>query len=1204
MNYKSLDRKQRYGIRKFAVGAASVVIGTVVFGANPVLAQEQANAAGANTETVEPGQGLSELPKEASSGDLAHLDKDLAGKLAAAQDNGVEVDQDHLKKNESAESETPSSTETPAEEANKEEESEDQGAIPRDYYSRDLKNANPVLEKEDVETNAANGQRVDLSNELDKLRQLKNATVHMEFKPDASAPRFYNLFSVSSDTKENEYFTMSVLDNTALIEGRGANGEQFYDKYTDAPLKVRPGQWNSVTFTVEQPTTELPHGRVRLYVNGVLSRTSLKSGNFIKDMPDVNQAQLGSTKRGNKTVWASNLQVRNLTVYDRALSPDEVQTRSQLFERGELEQKLPEGAKVTEKEDVFEGGRNNQPNKDGIKSYRIPALLKTDKGTLIAGTDERRLHHSDWGDIGMVVRRSSDNGKTWGDRIVISNPRDNEHAKHADWPSPVNIDMALVQDPETKRIFAIYDMFLESKAVFSLPGQAPKAYEQVGDKVYQVLYKQGESGRYTIRENGEVFDPQNRKTDYRVVVDPKKPAYSDKGDLYKGNELIGNIYFEYSEKNIFRVSNTNYLWMSYSDDDGKTWSAPKDITHGIRKDWMHFLGTGPGTGIALRTGPHKGRLVIPVYTTNNVSYLSGSQSSRVIYSDDHGETWQAGEAVNDNRPVGNQTIHSSTMNNPGAQNTESTVVQLNNGDLKLFMRGLTGDLQVATSHDGGATWDKEIKRYPQVKDVYVQMSAIHTMHEGKEYILLSNAGGPGRNNGLVHLARVEENGELTWLKHNPIQSGKFAYNSLQELGNGEYGLLYEHADGNQNDYTLSYKKFNWDFLSKDRISPKEAKVKYAIQKWPGIIAMEFDSEVLVNKAPTLQLANGKTATFMTQYDTKTLLFTIDPEDMGQRITGLAEGAIESMHNLPVSLAGSKLSDGINGSEAAIHEVPEFTGSVNAEEAPVAEIPEYTGPLATVGEEPAPTVEKTEFTGGVNAEEAPVAEMPEYTGPLATVGEEPAPTVEKTEFTGGVNAEEAPVAEMPEYTGPLATVGEEPAPTVEKTEFTGGVNAEEAPVAEMPEYTGPLSTVGEEAAPTVEKPEFTGGVNAVEAAVHELPEFKGGVNAVLAASNELPEYRGGANFVLAASNDLPEYKGGVNGAEAAVHEVPEYKGDTNLVLAAADNKLSLGQDVTYQAPAVKQTGLPNTGSKETNSLISLGLAGVLLSLFAFGKKRKE
>ena len=1093
MNYKSLDRKQRYGIRKFAVGAASVVIGTVVFGANPVLAQEQANAAGANTETVEHGQGLSELPKEVSSGDLAHLDKDLAGKLAAAQDNGVEVDQDHLKKNESAESETPSSTETPAEEANKEEESEDRGAIPRDYYSRDLKNANPVLEKEDVETNAANGQRVDLSSELDKLKQLKNATVHMEFKPDASAPRFYNLFSVSSDTKENEYFTMSVLDNTALIEGRGANGEQFYDKYTDAPLKVRPGQWNSVTFTVEQPTAELPHGRVRLYVNGVLSRTSLKSGNFIKDMPDVNQAQLGATKRGKKTVWASNLQVRNLTVYDRALSPDEVQTRSQLFERGELEQKLPEGAKVTEKEDVFEGGRNNQPNKDGIKSYRIPALLKTDKGTLIAGADERRLHSSDWGDIGMVIRRSEDNGKTWGDRVTITNLRDNPRASDPSIGSPVNIDMTLTQDPETKRIFAIYDMFPEGKGIFGMSSQKEEAYKEINGKTYQLLYREGEQEAYTIRENGTVYTPDGKATDYRVVVDPVKPAYSDKGDLYKGDQLLGNIYFTTNKTSPFRIAKDSYLWMSYSDDDGKTWSAPQDITPMVKADWMKFLGVGPGVGITLRTGPHKGRIVVPVYTTNRANHLNGSQSSRIIYSDDHGKTWHMGGGVNDNRTLYDGTVvDSSTMSNYYAQNTEASVVQLNNGDLKLFMRGLTEDLQVATSHDGGLTWDNNVERY-DVPDVYVQMAATHTVQNGKEYILLANANGPGRKNGYIRVARVEEDGQLTWLHHHLIQEGEYAYNSLQQIGPDEFGLLYEHHAPGGVPYTLSFKKFNWDFLTKERVSPKEAKVKYAIQKWPGIIAMEFDSEVLVNKAPTLQLANGKTATFMTQYDTKTLLFTIDPEDMGQRITGLAEGAIESMHNLPVSLAGSKLSDGINGSEVAIHEVPEFTG---------------------------------------------------------------------------------------------------------------GVNAEEAAVAEIPEYTGPLATVGEEVAPTVEKPEFTGGVNAVEAAVHEIPEFKGGVNAVQAASNEVPEYSGGANFVLAASNDLPEYKGGVNGAEAAVHEVPEYKGDTNIVLAAADNKLSLGQDVTYQAPAAKQDELPNTGSKETSSLISLGLAGVLLSLFAFGKKRKE
>ncbi|MFB4007058.1 SIALI-17 repeat-containing surface protein, partial [Streptococcus pneumoniae] len=1243
MNQKNFDRKQRYGIRKFAVGVASVTIGAVVFGVNPVLANEQGNSTVTAAENN--NQGLSELPKEASSGSLAHLDSELAGKLATAKDNGVEVDQDKLKKNETTEAETTTPTNKPAAEntpapadktetasatteaSNKDQDKEEEGVIPRDYYARELKNVNTVVEKEDVETNPSNGQRVDMKEELYKLQKLQNATIHMEFKPDASAPRFYNLFSVSSDTKVNEYFTMAILDNTAIVEGRDANGNQFYGDYKTAPLKIKPGQWNSVTFTVERPNADQPKGQVRVYVNGVLSRTSPQSGRFIQDMPDVNHVQIGTTKRTGKNFWGANLKVRNLTVYDRALSPEEVKKRSQLFERGELEKKLPEGAEVTAKLDVFEGGENRKPNKDGIASYRIPALLKTDKGTLIAGTDERRLHHSDWGDIGMVVRRSDDKGKTWGNRIVISNPRDNEKARNPEWPSPVNIDMALVQDPKTKRIFAIYDMFLEGKAVFSLPGKAPQAYEQIGDKVYQILYKQGDAGRYTIRENGEVFDPENRKTEYRVVVDPKKPAYSDKGDLYKGEELIGNIYFEYSDKNIFRVSNTNYLWMSYSDDDGKTWSAPKDITYGIRKDWMHFLGTGPGTGIALHSGPHKGRLVIPAYTTNNVSYLSGSQSSRVIYSDDHGETWHAGEAVNDNRPVGNQTIHSSTMNNPGAQNTESTVVQLNNGDLKLFMRGLTGDLQVATSKDGGATWEKEIKRYPEVKDAYVQMSAIHTMHDGKEYVLLSNAAGPGRErkNGLVHLARVEENGDLTWLKHNPIQSGKFAYNSIQDLGNGEYGLLYEHADNNQNEYTLSYKKFNWDFLSKDMVSPTEAKVTHAVHMGQGIIAMEFDSEVLVNQAPTLQLANGKTATFMTQYDTKTLLFTVDPEDIGQKVTGLAEGAIESMHNLPVSVVGSKITHGVNGSEAATNEATEFIGGVNGEEGEVTEeAPEYTGPLATVGEEPAPTVEKPEFTGGVNGEEgAVVSEVPEYTGPLATEVEE-APTVEKPEFTGGVSGEEATVTEeTPEYTGSLATVGKDPAPTVEKPEFTGGVSDEEATVTEeTPKYIVPVPTVGEEPAPTVEETEFTGGVNAVEAAVHDLPEFTGGVNAVLAASNDVPEYKGGANFVLAASNevpeytgganfvlaasndvpeykgganfvlaasnDLPEYKGGVNGAEAAVHEVLEYKGETKPVLTAVNErpakKLSLGQDATYPAPAAKQNELPNTGSKENTTLV--------------------
>lgn len=940
MTQRDFERKQRFGIRKFTVGAASVVIGAVVFGASPVLAQEAPATSG---ETA--GQALPELPKEVESGNLANIDKELADKLAAATDKGTEVNREELQANpgseKPAETEKPTETETPAAETDKTEETEKQEAIARDYYSRELENVNTVVEKNDVTTNAENNQRDDLTSDLEKLKKLQDATVHMEFKPDASAPRFYNLFSVSSDTKENEYFTMSVFDNTALIEGRDANGAQFYDKYTDAPLKVRPGQWNSVTFTVEKPTTEVPTGRVRLYVNGVLSRTSLKSGKFIKDMPDVNHVQIGATKRGSKTVWGSNLQVRNLTVYDRALTQDEVRTRSQLFERGDLKQELPEGAEISKKTDVFTAGTNGQSNPDGINSYRIPALLKTDKGTLIAGADERRLHHSDWGDIGMVVKRSEDKGQTWGDRITLTNLRDNPKAKDPNIGSPVNIDMVLVQDTETKRIFSVYDMFPEGKGIFGMSSEREVAYKEIDGKTYQILYREGENGAYTIRENGVVYTPDGQATDYRVVVNPVKPAYSDKGDLYQGEQLLGNIYFTSNKTSPFRIAKDSYLWMSYSDDDGKTWSAPQDITPMVKADWMKFLGVGPGVGITLQNGPHKGRIVVPVYTTNRTHHLDGSQSSRIIYSDDHGKTWHMGGGVNDNRTLHDGTVvDSSNMKNYYAQNTEASVVQLNNGQLKLFMRGLTGDLQVATSKDGGATWEKDVKRYSDVTDVYVQMAATHTVQDGKEYILLANANGPGRKNGYIRVARVEEDGELTWLHHHLIQEGEYAYNSLQQIGPKEFGLLYEHHEAGGNPYTLSFKKFNWDYLTKERVASKEVKVTTAMEKWPGIIAMEFDSEVLVNQAPTLKLANGKTATFMTQYDTKTLLFTIAPEDIGQKVTAIEAGAIESMHNLPVSVVGTKLTNGFNGDEPAIHEVPEFEGGVNGDEAAKNELPEY------------------------------------------------------------------------------------------------------------------------------------------------------------------------------------------------------------------------------------------------------------------------
>ncbi|HEN0450458.1 TPA: exo-alpha-sialidase [Streptococcus agalactiae] len=487
--------------------------------------------------------------------------------------------------------------------------------------------------------------------------------------------------------------------------------------------------------------------------------------------------------------------------------------------------KLPKGAILSAKTEVYRGGDFGRKNKDNVFGYCIPSLLKTEKGTLLAGADERIEQACDWGNIGMVIRRSEDDGVTWGKRETIVNLRNNPRVPlvtSGDYSgSPINMDMALVQDTssKTKRIFSIYDMFPEGRGVISIANTPEKEYTQIGGQSYLNLYNNEKKSKvFTIRDKGIVYNFKGKKTDYHVITETTKSDHSNLGDIYKGKQLLGNIYFTKHKTSPFRLAKSSYVWMSYSDDDGRTWSSPRDITASLRRRGMKFLGIGPGKGIVLKWGPHAGRIIIPAYSTNWKSHLRGSQSSRLIYSDDHGKTWHTGKAVNDNRVLSNgEKIHSLTMDNKKEQNTESVPVQLKNGDIKLFMRNLTGNLEVATSKDGGETWQNHVKRYKEVHDAYVQLSAIRFEHDKKEYILLVNANGPGkkRQDGYARLAQVNRNGSFKWLYHHHIQDGSFAYNSVQQLNNDQFGVLYEHREKHQNSFTLNYKVFNWSFLSQN-----------------------------------------------------------------------------------------------------------------------------------------------------------------------------------------------------------------------------------------------------------------------------------------------------------------------------------------------------------------------------------------------------
>lgn len=298
---------------------------------------------------------------------------------------------------------------------------------------------------------------------------------------------------------------------------------------------------------------------------------------------------------------------------------------------------------------VFEAGwiQNIRANR-GVERvyYRIPALLKTTKGTLLAAADANIGHNADWGPSILVVKHSKDKGKTWSDQSIVlqlpsvDGPFGMGQGHQPPYNAAFTIDPALIQSTRTNRIFLFCSMFPQIKGIFgSRPGDESIQYKTINGKKYLTLLDQDDN-LYTLREHGEVYDQGGQKTPYTVVVESKSPARNDLGDIYDGNKFAGNIYLYDVYKGHtapLTVPKVGYIWMFYSDDDGLTWSQPVDITPQVKERWMFFLGVSPGAGITTTNG----RLVVPVYTAmaQYGEFSPNTQSSSVIYSDDDGLTW-------------------------------------------------------------------------------------------------------------------------------------------------------------------------------------------------------------------------------------------------------------------------------------------------------------------------------------------------------------------------------------------------------------------------------------------------------------------------------------------------------------------------------------------------------------------------------------
>ncbi|MDP4511801.1 sialidase family protein [Nonomuraea turcica] len=230
-----------------------------------------------------------------------------------------------------------------------------------------------------------------------------------------------------------------------------------------------------------------------------------------------------------------------------------------------------------------------------------------------------------------------------------------------------------------------------------------------------------------------------------------------------------------------------------SHDDGKTWSAPKDLSDVIKApagagDWF---ATGPGHGIQLTRPDHEGRLVVPVYFA-----VGSRQSVRLIYSDDHGENWKIGATATYDKSVlklGEQTL---------VERTDGSILVIaRNGAVPDDQTSVHG-LAKGVSRDGGLTFDGGFRADNAITAPPTHPALLRQRWDGGPYtrILLSVPATPKTNNNPVGMnVRSSFDEGMTWRNWDDtvnnagvrIDDDHAGYSDMTLIGNGAIGVLYE-----------------------------------------------------------------------------------------------------------------------------------------------------------------------------------------------------------------------------------------------------------------------------------------------------------------------------------------------------------------------------------------------------------------------------
>lgn len=445
------------------------------------------------------------------------------------------------------------------------------------------------------------------------------------------------------------------------------------------------------------------------------------------------------------------------------------------------------------------------PGTENSKTFRIPSILTLNDGSVLAAADARYDHGADSPqNLDTVVSKSKNGYTGWTSTVV------NYFDDYPDGVSNKNsasfIDPVMVQT-STGRVILIVDAFPSGGGAWTKNNKGT-GYITLNNECYLALTNTDNNQKsidefefYIGKFNGSMATVYDRDTKEATAysVDKEYRLYKDGQPLYMtqngtDKKVRQNVFYIESDLTVY---STMYQWLRYSEDNGETWSEPTIITSQIKTAAESFLGIAPGRGITVKVGD-KERIIFSLYE-NSETNMIGVEKASIIFSDDNGETWHR----NLNKPP-------FTDNLGIGKTSESQLVTLPDGTIRMYSRSNSNWIAYTDSKDNGITWSQYKTDLNLEGTANCMVSFINYNSKkinGKHIILASYASNLNeRADGVVRVGLVNSDNSIDWVSSYRLNDGFFAYSCLTELSDGNIGILCEE----QQSGIISYKVLSMD----------------------------------------------------------------------------------------------------------------------------------------------------------------------------------------------------------------------------------------------------------------------------------------------------------------------------------------------------------------------------------------------------------